>query len=340
MIVDLSKFVKEGQVLWTELEMILDRFKRNPDLKLGTEEIQRFHYLYQRSSSDLAKLMGFSARQEVKIYLESLVGRAYSLIHETRSERQGFNFFFWLFCTFPTTFRKHIMAFWLAFTLIMTGLVFGAGAVNFDKDAKSALMPFSHLMQDPVERVNKEETIEKDNMAGHKSSFASYLVSNNTRVSFFTFSLGFAWGIGTIIVLFSNGVFLGAVIADYVLAGQTKFLIGWLLPHGSIEIPAIIIAGQAGFVVANAVIGWGKPISFKTRLRSVSNDLFTLLGGICLMLLWAGFIEAFFSQYHEPVISYNLKIMFGGIQLILLILYLLFSGNNNIQWMSRASDNG
>ena len=36
-----------------------------------------------------------------------------------------------------------------------------------------------------------------------------------------------------------NGVILGAVMVDYIHAGETLFLTGWLLPHGAIEIPAI-----------------------------------------------------------------------------------------------------
>ena len=40
------------------------------------------------------------------------------------------------------------------------------------------------------------------------------------------------WGVGTIIMLFYNGVILGAVAVDYIRAGQTKFLLGWLMPHG------------------------------------------------------------------------------------------------------------
>jgi len=44
-------------------------------------------------------------------------------------------------------------------------------------------------------------------------------------------------GLGTIILLFYNGVILGAVVVDYILAGQATFLLGWLLPHGSFEIP-------------------------------------------------------------------------------------------------------
>jgi uncharacterized membrane protein SpoIIM required for sporulation len=127
-------------------------------------------------------------------------------------------------------------------------------------------------------------------------------------------------------MLFYNGVILGAVALDYVLAGETPFLLGWLLPHGAVEIPAIILSGQAGLVLAGALIGWGKPISLKLRLRRISGDLVTLIFGIAIMLTWAGIIEAFFSQYHEPVIPYPVKIGFGLFELTLLVLLLARAG--------------
>ena len=77
-------------------------------------------------------------------------------------------------------------------------------------------------------------------------------------------AMGMTWGIGTILLIFYNGVILGAVAIDYILAGQTKFLMGWLMPHGVIEIPAVLIAGQAGFVLARALIGWGTRESVRT----------------------------------------------------------------------------
>src|SRR2546426_11363809 len=134
------------------------------------------------------------------------------------------------------------------------------------------------------------------------------------------------WGVGTIIMLFYNGVILGAVAADYLLAGQTKFLAGWLLPHGSFEIPAILIAGQAGLILGGALIGWGKRTALRSRLRNVSRDLVTLILGVGILLVWAGFVEAFLSQYHEPVVPYELKIAFGIVELILLSLFLARSG--------------
>jgi uncharacterized membrane protein SpoIIM required for sporulation len=175
--------------------------------------------------------------------------------------------------------------------------------------------------------VAREENATDDRLSGRKGTFSGFLMTHNTKVSIFTLALGMTWGVGTMIMLFYNGVILGAVAADYLLAGQTKFLFGWLLPHGSFEIPAILIAGQAGLVLGSALIGWGKRTSVKSRLRQISRDLMTLIYGVGVMLVWAGLVEAFLSQYHEPVIPYWAKISFGAVELCLLALFLAKSGS-------------
>ena len=158
------------------------------------------------------------------------------------------------------------------------------------------------------------------------TAFSAMLMQNNIGVAIKSLALGMTYGLGTIVVLFYNGVILGLVATDYVMAGETRFLLGWLLPHGVIEIPAILISSQAGLVLANALVGWGRRERLGQRLRAVRNDLATLIGAVALMLVWAGLVEAFFSQFHEPVVPYAAKIAFGAVELALLTAYLARSG--------------
>ncbi len=249
------------------------------------------------------------------------------MVRSTKPGRGGRSFLrgSWFFGTLPQTFRRHVRAFYLAVAITLAGCALGGFALALDPDAKTALMPFSHLQGDPAERVAREEAAKTDALPG-KSTFSAFLMTHNTRVSIFTLALGMTYGIGTILLLFYNGVILGAVAVDYVAAGQTKFLLGWLMPHGAVEIPSILIAGQAGLVLAQALIGWGERVGFRTRLRKVTPDLVTLIFGVGVLLIWAGFVEAFLSQYHEPVIPYVAKIAFGAVELVLLGLFLAYSG--------------
>ena len=326
MIIDLEKFISEERPFWTELEQCVRVLESEPDHRMDLAAVKRFHYLYQRASADLGRIKTFSTEPEIRRYLESLVSRAFSEIHETREKTRRFRPVRWFFRVFPRTFRRHIAAFSLSVAIMLLGSFFGGAAIGLDPGSKEILMPFSHLKGDPSKRVAMEERAEKNRVEDHKAHFSSYLMTHNTRVSIFTMSLGMTWGVGTVILLFMNGVMLGAVVLDYLLAGEGVFLVGWLLPHGSIEIPAILIAGQAGLMLGGALIGWGRPVPLRARLRLISKDLVTLMAGVAVLLIWAGVIEGFFSQYHEPVIPYGAKIGFGAVELVLLTLFLWKAG--------------
>ena len=328
MIIDLERFINEEKRYWTELESLLDKLQRDPLRKMNLSEIKRFHYLYQRASSGLAKVAGFSGETDIRRYLESLVAQAYAEVHELREKPHRLSPLRWFFQVFPETFRKHVRAFMLSLAITLFGFALGGVAITIDREAKSVILPFSHLQIDPSKRVAYEEQTgaAKDRLRGGKATFSAFLMTHNTKVSLFTFALGFTCGIGTVLLLFYNGIVLGAIALDFVYAGQSTFLVGWLLPHGAVEIPAIILAGQAGFILAGALIGRGRRIPLRGRLRRVTPELVTLLGGLAMMLVWAGIVEAFFSQYHEPVIPYAAKITFGVIEVIALFVFFGFSG--------------
>ncbi|BDC49914.1 membrane protein [Bryobacterales bacterium F-183] len=331
MLIDLPRFVNAERPHWQALEAILKRFENDPDLRLPIDEAQRFHYLYQRTGSALSRISTFASEPELKQYLEWLVSRAYSIIHG-QAERRRFHPWRWFTVTLPTTFRRRIQAFQMSLALTVLGALFGVIALAIDPEAKSALMPFSHLTGRPSERVAQENADRGKRLEGRKTTFSASLMTHNTKVAIFTMGLGISYGLGTIVLLFYNGVILGAVAFDYVMDGQTIFLLGWLLPHGVIEIPAILLGGQAGFIIAHALIGWGdRRITRAQRIREAAPDIVTIIAGAGVFLIWAGIVEAFFSQYHEPVVPYGIKIAFGCVEFAGLIFFLWKGGANSEQ---------
>lgn len=325
MILDLERFLAQERPHWQGLEQLLNRLEAGGSLPL--EEARRMHALYERASADLARLATFAAEPESRRYLESLVARAYAEIHEARSTRNRFRFWHWFLVTFPQTFRRHIRAFAVSLGISLLGTVFGSFATVVDPDSRHVTMAFGHDEMTPTQRVQREEAEQAGAAVhGQHASFSGHLMTHNTQVSVGTMALGMSWGIGTLILLFYNGVILGAIGTDYILDGQGSFLAAWILPHGSIELPAIFIAGQAGLVLAHALFGRGSNLSLARRLRAIAPELVTLICGVALMLVYAGIIEAFLSQYHEPVIPYALKITFGVAELIGLISFLTLSG--------------
>ncbi|MBW1990423.1 MAG: stage II sporulation protein M [Deltaproteobacteria bacterium] len=324
MILDLKRFVEEGRPLWDELSARLELFSRNPDRAMSLEEIARFRYLYQRACADLSRLHAQSGEQGLKQYLESLVAAAYGEMYGSRPAPSAKKAAAWLAWAFPRAFRRRWRAFLLCLAVTLLGAVFGAGALTADPEAKAAIMPFPELLGDPSERVAREE--EGPREEAKYAAFSSYLMTHNIRVSVFALALGMTFGVGTLAIEFYNGAILGAVAADYVRAGEGVFMAGWLLPHGSVEIPAFLIAAQAGLVLAGALLGRKAGVPLAARLRAAGGDLVALVFGAAALLVWAGVVESFFSQHHEPVIPYEAKILLGLFHLALLTWYLAAAG--------------
>ena len=296
----------------------------------GIEPARRFHYLYERVAADLAKVQTFAAEPELRGYLEGLVGRAYSRLHEGAATAVRWRPLAWLTREFPAAFRRHVRAFWLALGLSLLGAALGAFVMAVSPDSKWMLLPpqFAHLEQSPSERVQEEETLAPQRAAEITEAapaFSTLLIANNTKVALLALALGALWGVFTCVVLFYNGVIVGLVAYEYIMDGQGTFLAAWLLPHGVPELTAIFIGGQAGLVLARAMIGDGSGLRLRQRLRKVRGDLVALAGGLSVMLVYAGLVEAFLSQHHGPSV-YHLKIGFGIMELVLMILFFATMG--------------
>lgn len=340
MIIDIRKFIKKQEPLWKELELFLDGIDNNSLPNLSLEKIKRLNYLYSVVSEDLVKISTFTGEEEILKYLQIVVARAYATIHTKKQQKASYSFIkiinssaLWFFFEFPRAFRRNFAAFMISLLITIFGVIFGGVAITVDSDAKEVIFPqqFAHLYQSPDERVKKEESKGNyDRLQGQHATFAASLMTNNIRVSINALVLGVFWGIGTVVILFYNGVILGAVAFDYILSGHLTFLMGWLLPHGVIEIPAILIAGQAGLILGDSLLRV-KGSTRIARLRSNMKDIVSLIGGVAVLLVWAGIIESFLSQYHEPTIPYSLKIAFGIVELIIFVGFLAYPFKRKVE---------
>ena len=79
-------------------------------------------------------------------------------------------------------------------------------------------------------------------------------MTNNLSVSFITFAGGIVFGLGTFLALFQNGMMLGVIGAACHHYDMSLALWSFVAPHGSLELPSIIIAGAAGFRLGHAML--------------------------------------------------------------------------------------
>jgi uncharacterized membrane protein SpoIIM required for sporulation len=147
---------------------------------------------------------------------------------------------------------------------------------------------------------------------------SSAIMTNNLSVSFVTFAGGIVFGLGTFLALFENGMMLGVIGAACHHYDMSLKLWSFVAPHGSLELPSILIAGGAGFRLGHAMLFPGA-LRWKDSVARGGIEATRLVSGIIPLLVIAGTLEGFFSPSEAPV---WLKFTVGGLLFVLLNLWL------------------
>jgi uncharacterized membrane protein SpoIIM required for sporulation len=335
-ILDLERFQAQARPRWCDLESLLDALESRPDRGLNPAEAEQLQELYAQTAADLNRVTHGASAPELRQYLERLVARAYAELYFAPPARSDLWPRRWLriFTAFPETFRRHARYFALAVLITLLGCALGGLAVRYDPASVDVLLPADYL-RNPGQRVHEEEQGQGRHLdsAQTEAAFSAQLIRHNIQVALLAAALGVTFGIGTALLLFENGILLGAVAVHYTQRGFGLFMTAWLLPHGVFEIPSILIAGQAGFYLARLLLHRREDRNVRQSMR----EWLVLVAGLAMMLVWAGIMEAFFSQYHAPVLPYGFKVAVAAAELVLLTLYLLLIGRREIGAEVRSS---
>jgi uncharacterized membrane protein SpoIIM required for sporulation len=188
------------------------------------------------------------------------------------------------------------------------GAVVGFTAVIRDPAQARALLPDQFFTQSPAARVEKIESGKEPIDTLRKATeFGSFLYTHNIQVSFLTFAAGALTFAGGLLLLFYNGVILGAVAAQYLAEGAGTFFVAWVGPHGALELPSIVFAGAAGLLAGNALLMPGDS-GRSAALRDAFPAVFRMLSACAALLVCAGLIEGSFSQLSARSVPYAAKI--------------------------------
>lgn len=322
MILDLQRFQAQGRPRWEKLESLLAQLESRPDRRLKPAEAELLQELYAQTAADLNRVTHGALAPALRQYLERLVGRAFAELYyalPSRSELWNPRRWLRIFTAFPEAFRRQARYFALAVLVTILGCALGGFAVRYDPASVDVLLPADYL-RNPGLRVRQEEKEHNRqlNSAQTEAAFSAELITHNIEVSLLAAGLGVTFGIGTALLLFENGLLLGAVAVRYTQQGFGLFVTAWLLPHGAFEVPSVLIAGQAGFYLARLLLRRREDRNMRESMR----EWLLLVAGLAMMLVWAGLMEGFFSQHHAPVLPYDFKVAVGAAELVLLTFYL------------------
>jgi len=324
---NIEKFLAERRDMWDELSRMLQRAE---DIDLSRKEMQHLVELYRRTCSDLNRARSYTANPEILGHLNQLTGRAYRLIYRAAHETPVWSSFVRLVTReIPAAFRRERLYVAIAAAAFLAGTLFGALAVLIEPANGERLIPMQFFTERPRDRVEKIESGEERIENLEKALvFGASLYKHNIQVSFLAFSLGALTFVLGLVILFYNGVMLGALGMMYILDDVPLFFFAWVGPHGALELPAIIFGSATGLLAGRALLMPG-PLSRAASLRRVLPSVWRMIIGTALTLVLAGLIEGSFSQFTARTFPYAFKIS---------VAVLLFAGLMAYLFLRRIDD--
>ncbi len=290
------RFRREREAEWAELESILDRAMARGLSVLHESELQRLPLLYRSAVSSLSVARKTAMDRALVAYLESLAARAYLAVYTSRTADRWALVRF-LVDSFPRAVRSMLPELALSTFVFFLGLLVAYGLVRWDDSE------WYFAFVDPALAGGRSPGATTEFLrAGlyetqHEglSIFASFLFDHNARIGLVAFALGFAAGIPTALLVFQNGLMLGAFLALYDQHGLLLPLVGWLLPHGVPEIGAILLCGAGGLAMGHAMLAPGAR-TIRAALTDAGRRGAVVAAGSVFLFLVAGFIEGVFRQ--------------------------------------------
>jgi uncharacterized membrane protein SpoIIM required for sporulation len=243
--------------------------------------------------NDLGYARTFYPQSKVTQYLNGLASKIYLGIYKNKREERSRLITFWT-TELPLVIRRYHRELLYSFLIFSTFALMAAFSTAQDQTFVRGILGDAYV------EMTEDNIAKGDPFGVYKSNdrltMFLTIALNNIKVSFMVFIGGFLASLGTIWLLFNNGMMLGAFQTFFFLRdlGWQSILVVWI--HGTLEISAIIIAGGAGFILGNSMLF---PKTYK-RLESMkrgARDGMKLMIGLIPVFIAAAFLEGFITRY-------------------------------------------
>ncbi|WP_242203608.1 stage II sporulation protein M [Aestuariivivens insulae] len=281
-----ASFVKQNKEKWIGFEKALHN-----NAKINPDDLASY---YIQLTNDLSYAQTYFPDSKTLLYLNSLTSQAHQKIYITKKESKSKIVSFWKY-EFPLFFKQYHKTLLYTFLFFIAAVSIGTVSTLNDDSFVRLILGDSYV-NTTIENIENGEPMAIYKSGSNIGSFLGITI-NNIRVAIIAFAMGALFSVGSIYILFSNGIMLGAFITffyNYGLLEKTSTI--WL--HGTIEISVIVIAGCAGLVMGNSFL-FPKTFSRRVSFMKGAKDGLKVVVSTIPFFIIAGFIEGFITRYGE-----------------------------------------
>lgn len=311
---DIDRYIAANEPAWLRLQAMAARARTGLS-SMDPVEIDELVALYQQTSTHLSFVRTHYRDPALVGRLTAVVGDARAQIYGTRSRsaRSFSRFFTELFPAAVWTLRWFVAA--SAAWLLVPALVVGIWIANSDAALEATA-------DEALRRAYVDEDFEAYYSSAPAGAFSTQVLINNIQVSFVAYAAGIAFGAGAVFILAFNGANVGVAWALFIVAGQQARFWGLILPHGLLELSAVVLAGAAGMALGWSLVAPGDRRRAEAFTEEARRSIVIILGLIVVFII-AGIIEGFITPSPLPTAA---RLAFGAAVELAFISYIVSYG--------------
>ena len=245
---NIQRWVARREANWQRLDSLLRRIERKGWKSLEANEAGELTSLYRCVVADLARARTQNLSNPLIQNLHTLKTRAYKQIDKSsrRQECLGVvKFYRW---GLPAIVQQTFPYIALSTALFLLGVIIAWLCIWQEPTFMSRVVPARI-----ISKVRDDGELWTASIVGVEPLVFPGITINNLKVSLGAVAGGITAGAFTIYIMVFNGLLIGAVAT---LVGQNNLAYpfwAFVFPHGSLELPAIILAGGAGLLISKAI---------------------------------------------------------------------------------------
>jgi uncharacterized membrane protein SpoIIM required for sporulation len=302
-----QQFEQTHRDTWDRFRALLAQLEHREGRAGVAVPVQRLPRLLRMVSGHYALARGRGYSPGLVDELQRLVRRGYRQLYRPRP-RWPQQILAFAVAGFPRALRRNGGLFLISCLLFFGSMTAMGIACHNDGSLIYALLEAEQVaefesMYDPT---NRRLGRSAERQADDDFMMFGFYVWNNIGVAFRTFAWGLLFGIGSLFVLATNGLYTGAVAGYLTQLGSGTPFWSFVSGHSSLELTAIAVSGAAGLLLAKALLAPGR----RTRaaaLHANASEAVLLITGAMLMLFLAAVVEAFWSSSRgiAPEVKYT-----------------------------------
>jgi uncharacterized membrane protein SpoIIM required for sporulation len=316
-----ARFLKTRAGAWDRLEALVKKASPKGVRALTDSELRELTLLYPAVAVDVARARMYKIDPNTQNRINQLAISAHGLLYRRKSVKSIQVILTFFRDTYPRLFRRLWPYTALAIAVFTIGFI-GAYISTVLTPSNAYLFVPGQLDLTENESGLSSKDISERFRRIPKPPMAAGIMANNISVAFNAFALGITAGIGTCYIIIFNAMMLGGFAAHFSNHGLTYEFWSFIIPHGMLEIFAILVAAAAGLKLGLSLVIPGQ-LKRSISLRRGARDSVLLLIGTIPMFVVAGLIESIITPSYIPG---KIKIALGVTLAILTISYLMLGG--------------